>query len=650
MDARLRKLGVKLTIGGEPSYVPLDPQGAEWNVSAIGPTKLRYAYAMADALLKDVLAKAEPFYSPGKTYPDEPNPRWAVHLLWKRDGSPLVSRNAKGAAFARKSFGKLRREFIKKLGLRDCWMRARDALASRHEVWVLPLDHDSKGWRTQKWPLGKSIELVSAEGPAGLRLPLNLLPDKALKRALTLAFKAGKLYAFFPPLLQDAFIELLQLFGGFRGVRFEGYIPNDDANTWLKLSVTPDPGVLEINLPPCATAAEYADWLRKLEHCASAAGLRSFKQVGGERLGTGGGNHILFGGPTLEENAFFTHPRWITSILRYWQHHPSLGYLFTGNYVGPSSQAPRPDESARELYDLEMAYRFLENLEAGSDHRVVISETLRHLHTDGSGNTHRSEISFDKFWNVAWPGGCRGLIEFRAIESLPRAQWMSAVGLLWRALAAMLFEKPFTKPLVDHGPALHDRFFLPSFLWEDFQIVLGDLLKSALDLDEQIFRDIWEWRFPTMLVFKNKAAQLIVRKACEGWPLLCETPLEGGNTSRFVDTSMERLEFSANAAFARAHRIFVQGRELKLEDFPNQTRGAGLRYRRTALYPSLHPGIPSAMPLFVAITRARETRTYKLAQNRRQFRPATTSAAPTCQGTLCNKLRSNLLTCDLRLG
>jgi uncharacterized protein (DUF2126 family) len=232
---------------------------------------------------------------------------------------------------------------------------------------------------------------------------------------------------------------------------------------------------------------------------------------------------------------------------------------------------------------------------------------------------------------------------------MPRAKWMSAVGLLWRALAAMLFEKHYAKSLVDHGPALHDRFFLPAFLWEDFQTVRHDLLKVGFDLDEQVFREIWEWRFPEMLVFKNKEAHLVVRKACEGWPLLCETPLEGGNTSRFVDTSIERLEFSANAAFVRSHHIFVQGRELNLEEFPNQARGAGLRYRRTALYPSLHPGIAPHLPLFLVISRARETWTYKLEQDRRQFRKAT-SAAPAPQENPCSKLRSNLLTYDLRLG
>ncbi len=432
--------------------------------------------------------------------------------------------------------------------------------------------------------------------------------------------------------------------------KFEGYIPGDETGSWSKLSLTPDPGVLEINLPPCSDASEYQRWMSELAKCTERVGLRSFKQVTPDySIGTGGGNHLLFGGPGLDDNAFFKHPQWITSILRYWQHHPSLAYLFTGDYVGPSSQAPRPDESSRELYDIEMAYRFLEQLKPGKDQRYIISETLRHLHTDGSGNTHRSEISFDKFWNTAFDGGCRGLIEFRAIETLPKADWMSAVAVLWQALAAFLFETKFTRPLIEHGSRLHDHYFLPTLLWRDFDGILGDLRKAGFRFDAAVFRAIWEWRFPEMLAFDNDDARLSLRKACEGWPLLCETPLEGGNTSRFVDTSIERLEFIANKAFAENRRIFVQGRELNLDTLPDGSIGIGLRYRRSALYPSLHPGIPPHMPLFLTILRGKQRHDYKLEQNGRRFESCGPHQAPALLDQPCKKLRPDLLTCDLRL-
>jgi len=656
VTARLRKRGIKLTIGGEPTYVPLDPVGPEWSVTAVGPTKLLYAYDLANALIANSLPGAVAFFSPGKSYPGEVNPRWTIHLLWNRDGSPLVNTRTRSANRDVKPEA-LKTTMIKALGVKDNWIRGVDTADPARAIWVLPLDHNGQKWTSDSWKgtFGKSLTLTAADGPAGLRLPLGALPPEFSRRALSLEAKKDGLHIFLPPLLQGPFIELLGHLAknlraaGIGKFLFEGYIPSDDAGVWSKVSLAADPGVLEINLPPCHEWKEYDWWMDALEKNATIAGMRSYKQASPEETsGTGGGNHLLFGGPTLEENPLFTNPRWITSILRYWQHHPSLAYLFTGNYVGPSSQAPRPDESSRELYDLEMAYQFLEKLEPG-DNRYLISETLRHLHTDGGGNTHRSETSFDKFWNVSWEGGCRGLIEFRAIESMPLARWMSAVALLWQALATHLYESHFSKHLVEHESRLHDYYFLPSMLWEDFQTVLADLNKGGFRFDEKIFRSIWDWRFPQLFAFKNASAALSVRKAHEGWPLLCETPLEGGSTSRFVDTSIERLEFIANPAFASSCRIFVQGRELRLEKFPGHQFGAGLRYRRSAWHPSLHPGIPMHTPLFITIQQGKKERSWKLEQSRRVFEPVESDPHRTPDKPPCKKLRQALLTCDLRL-
>jgi uncharacterized protein (DUF2126 family) len=433
--------------------------------------------------------------------------------------------------------------------------------------------------------------------------------------------------------------------------RFEGYIPEDAKELWTRLSLTPDPGVLEINLPPCASVQEYAWWLQTLHECAEQTGLRSFKSTPACELGTGGGNHLLFGGPSLDENAFFRNPRWVTAILRYWQKHPALSYLFTGCYVGPSSQAPRPDESARDHYDLEMAYRHLESLPEGKDHRYMISETLRHLHIDLSGNTHRSEISFDKFWNLEWETGCRGLIEFRAIETLPRPEWMASVALLWACVIARLFERRRIAPLVVHGLRLHDYYFLPAGLWNDFELILRDLHRDGFKLNPKTFREIWDWRCPKSLDFAREGAAFTVRKALEGWPLLCETPMEGGSTSRFVDTSMERLELLGNDAFAAKYRVYVQGRELPLAPFGRDAHLAGLRYRATALHPSLHPGLPPHLPLFLTIVEkesGKPVAAYKLAEGSRAFaecglREVKLSRHP------CRKLREQSLTFDLRL-
>ena len=652
---RLRKHNLSLTNGGEPSYVPNLPLGPEWNVSAIGPEKLRYAYALATELSTKTMPGSLVVWSPGKSYPGELNPRWALHVLWNQDGSPLEAHPVPSVhpVPGKAQLAALRANLCKRLKIKDHWLLAGQAA-------VIPLDHNGKRWISERWPFAKgAFELLAADGPAGLRIPFGELPETAMKRALVLEPKEDGLHIFVPPFLQAVFLKLIaQLQAAVRSagigkVIWESYLPSDDAGLWRKISLTPDPGVLEVNLPPCESVREYGWWLKELETKTAAVGLRSFKEVSAEEsVGTGGGNHIIFGGPSLEANPFFTNPAWVTSILRYWQHHPSLSYFFTGNYVGASSQAPRPDESSRALYDLEMAYRFLESLPRGTDQRYNLNETLRHLHTDASGNTHRSEISFDKFFNTAWAGGCLGLIEFRAIETLPRAEWMAAIATLWEAIALALFEKPFKKPLVNHGPNLQDRFFLPNLLWADFEKVLADIGITRKEKDGDslfsLFREIWNWRFPEMLCFSDGKAMLSIRRGCESWPLLCETPLEGGTTSRFVDTSMERLEFVANKAFAQTHRIFVQGRELKLEPFPGTGFGIGLRYRRSALNPSLHPAMPIQMPLFVELANGAGEQLFKLDYQCRQFQPAT-EKAPRRAARPCQRMGAGLVTCDLRI-
>ncbi len=337
---------------------------------------------------------------------------------------------------------------------------------------------------------------------------------------------------------------------GTRQILLQGYTPEDQAGKWITLGLAADPGVLEINLPACSSWHEYAEWIETVTASCEAAGLRSWKESAWDfPQGTGGGNHLLWGGPRLEVNPFFGRPAWLAAILRFWQHHPSLAYLFTGCYVGASSQAPRPDESARDLYDVEMAYTFLESLPEG-DHRELINETLRHLQTDVTGNSHRSEMSFDKFWNTSWPSGALGLVEFRAIESLPRAEWMSSVALLWTCLAAHLLEAKTPRGLKRFGTRLHDEYLLPERLWSDLESVFTELEAAGVVLNRRIYREIWNWRFPTLLLWRKGDARLTVRRALESWPLLCETPVEGGTTSRFVDTSMQRLEFCSNPAIS----------------------------------------------------------------------------------------------------
>ena len=647
IGARLRSHGVKLTLGGEPTYVPEKPEGAEWMVAAVGPTKLGYAYRLADRLIAGFMPGAVTIFSPGKRYPGEVNPRWVVNVLANRDGAPIAPPPlppGQRATAPAKVLDGLRDAVSKALRIPATnWLGARDPVDRTRRVAVLPLDHDGKRWKSERWPLPgrrKTLELIEAEGPAGLRLPLHLLPPEAMRRALTLEAHADGLHLFLPPLLQAPCRTLLTLLTKLLAAQqagpyfFEGYLPTDDANAWTRVGLTADPGVLEINIPPCETWHDYHRWLVTLQTTAAECGLRSWKELeAGRPGGTGGGNHLLFGGPTLDENPFFPRPAWVASLIRYFQKHPCLAYLFTGQYVGASSQAPRPDESARDLYDLDLAYQYFAGLPEG-DHRYILGETLRHLHTDISGNTHRSEISFDKFWDLNGPpSAASGLIEFRAIESLPDAASMSLIALLWQGIAAYTLEHPTTGPLVEHGSRLHDRFFLPSPLWADLQGILADLKTAGFDLPAAGFRSIWEWRFPLMLLADfGGGGSLEIRRACEGWPLLSETPSEGGSTSRFVDTSIERLEFAAPEGFADEYRLFVNGRELRLTPWSgtrddtgagqDQAVGCGLRYRRTALFPSLHPGIPPQLPLEVVVTPVSGRKilaAYRLRAEDRQF-------------------------------
>ena len=643
IESLLRQKRVRLTQGGEPTLVPNSPEGAEWSITAVGPTKLRYAYAFADEMIRTQAPGSALFYSPGKTYPGEVNPRWVLNVLTLKNGEPLLALPFSTQPVSQSSYKRFCAELLAELHLKTHWIKGQPSSVS-----ILPLDHNAKKFVSADWKM-KSMKLLLLDAPAGLRLPLNLVPEKLSRRALTVEWQSNALAIFFPPLLQEPFLKLLKHVESvltrlqISNVRFQGYVPSDDTNIWSKLGVASDPGVLEINIPPCETWTEYASWMETIETCGTATGLRSVKVSGDLEAGTGGGNHICFGGPSLEENAFFTHPGWVTSILRFWQHHPSLSYLFTGAYVGASSQAPRTDESARSLYDLEMAYQYLEALGRG-DHRQIINETLRHLHIDGSGNTHRSEISFDKFWNVSFPGGAHGILEFRAVETLPSAEWTSAVALLWRGLAAALLTKPFREPLRDLSSQLQDRFFLPSFLWDDLTEVLGFLAQNGIELPSKIFHEIWEWRFPVLLETQIGSANITIRKALESWPLLCEQPLEGGSTSRFVDTSIERLEITTDLPIS----IRVQGRSLPLESFPANLQGAGLRFRKTALYPSLHPGIPPQMPLEITFANRKKSLTYQLQNGQSKFVgpfPAIISKS----GADCRRSAPNQLTYDLRL-
>ncbi|WP_246833724.1 transglutaminase family protein [Synechococcus sp. CB0101] len=601
VEARLQQAGIQLTMGGEPTLVPIEPQGAEWSVAADGPTKLRYARQLAAELQRRAWPGSTLLYCPGKQYDGEVNPRWALRLITGQNGEPLVPITPSGDYIP--SPAELH-SLIESVG-RDlsCTLQAlplRDPLQHDRQVWAIPLSCTEGQWRSVDWPLQEELrELSGAPGPAGLRLPLQHFPSGELRQVLTLERDPHGWALFLPPLEREPLEVLLQRLAahspGWKEPELSGVLPWDAYAHWQVLGLTADPGVLEVNLPVCHTWHDYAGWIQLLDEAGAAVGLRSWKQQGSRTEGTGGGNHLLLGGPSLEAHPFFHRPAWLVGLLRYWQHHPCLAYLFSGRSVGPASQAPRPDEGSASRLDLELAHRALEQLPPG-DQRVAIGETLRHLHADRSGNTHRSEISLDKFWNPAWTAGCQGLLEFRALESLPDHRWTNAVALLFRALAVrQLNPEHRPKGLRTWGDDLHDRAMLPSALWADLEQVLADLAAYGLPLDPEPLRAIWQWRFPALLQWQAGEAELCIRQALEPWPLLCDTPVEGGSTSRFVDSSLRRFELIANPSFRRSYTLAIQGRPLVWPRDPEQP--IAVRFRQEALFPCLHPCLPVDVPL-----------------------------------------------------
>ncbi|WP_216912626.1 MULTISPECIES: transglutaminase family protein [unclassified Synechococcus] len=684
-ESRLRAAGIQLTLGGEPTLVPLEPEGPEWSVTADGPTKLPIARAMARDLQQRVWPGSTLLYCPGKRYDGEVNPRWALRLFLGDDGTApvrwpgLCQPGLEGAPLTAEAGPAWLEQLGARLGIRLQPVLLRDPFDPERRAWAAPLsvappeadDPAAVAWAVAPWPLEEALrELTGAPGPAGLRLPLEHLPEDVPRQVLTLEVDPEGWELFLPPLEREPLRLLLQAvadsLGELAAPRLSGVLPFDAGERWQVLGLTADPGVLEINLPVCHSWTEYHQWLQRLEEVGARVGLRSWKDLGdGRQEGTGGGNHLLWGGPDLAHHPFFSRPAWLTGILRYWQRHPSLAYLFCGPGVGPASQSPRPDEAIGECFDLELAYRAIEQAEGQpssepfGDVRGLIGETLRHLHADRSGNNHRSEISFDKFWNPGAPAGCLGLVEFRALESLPRMEWSSTIALLWSALAAHLLE-PRHRPdrLYDWGSALHDRQLLPSQLWADLEAILADLAADDLALDPAPFRAIWEWRFPPLLRWQAEggadgpAPALELRPAPEPWPLICDTPVQGGFTSRFIDGSLRRFEVVANGAFRRDCGLFINGRPLPLEPAADGAdRPLAVRFRFQRLYPCLHPAIEPHMPLELIVRTPGGDRAFQLHPDGHRFDAAPSPVAepvpdaPPWQG----RQRPTDLTIDLRI-
>ena len=518
---------------------------------------------------------------------------------------------------------------------------------------VLPLhfSYKRKGWISNRWRFkGDRLTLVPGDSPVGLRLPLNSLPfvkgaedeffperspfeqvkdlpsrdalgnifakrggkksmdfarDKSglIKSALCAEVRDGILFLFLPPL---SYIEhFLELITGIEtvagelghGVVLEGYSPPADQRI-QQFSVTPDPGVIEVNVQPARDWQELKAITETVFEEAKQTRLSAEKfLIDGRRVGTGGGNHIVMGAEVPADSPFLRRPDLLRSMVAFWQNHPVLSYLFSSMYIGPTSQSPRIDEARHDsLYELEIAFQQID--EAGREASPwMVDRLFRNLLVDLTGNTHRAEFCIDKLYSPDGNRGRLGLLEMRAFEMSPHPRMNLLQGLLIRAAIAHFWKTPYTGNLIRWGTRLHDQFMLPHYLRDDMQDVLRLLGTGGFKFSAEWFEPFFAFRFPACGKVQAGPVTLELHMALEPWPVMGEE-MSAGAVSRSVDSSVERLQVTVRGALEERHIVTCNGRRLPLH--PTSAADvavAGVRYKAWAPPSSLHPMIPAHAPL-----------------------------------------------------
>ncbi|HTV61514.1 MAG TPA: transglutaminase family protein [Verrucomicrobiae bacterium] len=427
-----------------------------------------------------------------------------------------------------------------------------------------------------------------------------------IRTALCVEPRNGRLHVFLPPVATTE--DYLDLVAGIETavtemgtpVIIEGETPPRDPRL-NKLAVTPDPGVIEVNLHPSKSWDELVQRTTELYEEARQARLGTEKfMLDGRHAGTGGGNHIIIGGESPQDSPVLRRPDLLRSLLAYWQNHPSLSWLFSSLFIGPTSQAPRIDEARNDsLYELEIAFKELDRQinTFGYTPPWLCDRLFRNLLIDSSGNTHRAEFSIDKLYAPESGGGRLGLVEMRAFEMPPHARMSLAQHLLLRGLIAKFWNAPYRNGLVRWGTDIHDRWMLPHFCETDFRDVIGDLRAAGYPFEFEWFAPHFEFRFPFIGDLQQRDIEMELRAALEPWHVLGEEP-GGGGTVRYVDSSVERLQVKARGLVGDRFAVAVNGCRLPLH--PTGTNGegvAGVRYRAWQPPECLQPTIGVHAPL-----------------------------------------------------